>query len=135
MSKRRPLKFIELDTGCYVCVSHKTNPDGYLRWNSGDRHLHLFHRVIWQEANGPIPDGYEINHMCGNRSCQNLRHLECISGTAHTIKTNQNRYVKRKDDAHVYWRDTHCTGTHLGEVFGVSFATGCGWIRNWSETH
>jgi len=135
MSKHRPLVFIELNTGCYVCVSHKTNQDGYFRWNIGNRTLKMFHRLIWEACNGNIPEGHEINHLCGNRSCQNIDHMECIPGEEHVIKTNKERFLDRYQEALKYWEKTGCTGTALGKAFGVSFSSGCKWVRRWSETH
>lgn len=93
--RRRCLEFIELDTGCYVCVSHKTNPDGYLRWNTGNGNkLEMFHRIIWKMHKGPIPEGYEIDHLCHNRACLNVDHMECIDGSEHAIKSNKERWVR-----------------------------------------
>jgi hypothetical protein len=41
--------------------------DGHwmLRWNAGGgRHIYQFeHRRIWEDTNGPIPDGFIIHHI------------------------------------------------------------------------
>lgn len=34
------------------------------------------HRVIWELENGPIPDGLRIDHMCRNRNCIEVSHLQ-----------------------------------------------------------
>lgn len=33
------------------------------------------HRVAWERANGPIPSGMLIDHICRNRRCVNPAHL------------------------------------------------------------
>lgn len=44
------------------------------------------HRVAWILANGPIPDGYEIDHnsTCP-KSCVTADHLQCLSKSDHAI--------------------------------------------------
>lgn len=44
----------------------------------------LVHRLAWEESNGPIPDGLTIDHLCRNRLCLNLDHLEVVSKTENT---------------------------------------------------
>jgi len=43
----------------------------------------LAHRVAWENANGPIPEGMVIHHRCGNRPCVNVVHLECLTHAQH----------------------------------------------------
>lgn len=45
---------------------------GVLRW--GGRNV-AAHRLAWESAHGPIPDGMEIDHACGNRPCIDVAHL------------------------------------------------------------
>jgi hypothetical protein len=44
------------------------------------------HRISWILHNGPIPDGMEIHHACGSRSCVNPAHLECVSPEEHRCR-------------------------------------------------
>jgi hypothetical protein len=37
------------------------------------------HRVAYQLANGPIPDGLEIDHLCKNPGCCNPAHLDAVT--------------------------------------------------------
>lgn len=91
----------------------------------------MYHRIVYEYVYGSIPEGYEINHKCHNRACCNLSHLECIDGTDHAVLTNEERYKERSVAMKDYWIKTKCTGTFLGERFGVSFSTACKHIREW----
>jgi hypothetical protein len=35
----------------------------------------MAHRYAWERANGPIPDGLQVDHLCWNRACVNVKHL------------------------------------------------------------
>lgn len=37
------------------------------------------HVVIWERANGSVPEGHEIDHLCYQRMCVELSHLECVT--------------------------------------------------------
>lgn len=125
----KPLVFITTEDGCYVPISHCLNSDGYFRkrWKDG---LEMFHRFVWKAHNGEIPDEYEINHLCGNRACQNIQHLECIHGKDHAIKTNQERYADVNQEARKLWEETNCSPTELANKYGWRAYK---WVRNWKE--
>jgi len=37
------------------------------------------HRYHWQYVNGPIPENLELDHLCNNKCCVNLDHLEIVT--------------------------------------------------------
>ena len=82
-----------LEGGCIVCTSHKLNLDGYLRKHNNGRGLTMWHRKVWEDENGTIPDGYEIDHLCKNRACFNIEHLQMITTHDHRVKDNIERYA------------------------------------------
>ena len=133
----KPIVYETLDTGCIVPTSHKLNKDGYFRTRDhrfngvGRKPLIMNHRLVWELHNGPIPEHYEINHMCKNRACCNINHLELIHTIEHTVITNEDRYLTRYFKAKGYWESTRCTGIELSKVFDVSFSSACKWIREW----
>lgn len=128
--------FVRTDKGCLICLTHKTNEDGYLRkvWKrSGDRVAEMFHRFIYRAHKGEIPKGHEVDHLCNVRACCNPDHLQAIPRSEHLDKTNRNRYADRKAQAKAYWEQHRPLGVTLGEIFGVSFSSACRWIREWQS--
>lgn len=131
MGKHNAIIFETTPTGCMVPTNKKLNADGYYRRRWADNTFEMFHRFIWKARKGTIPDGYEINHLCGNRACQNVDHLECIPGKEHTIKTNKERYADIKNAAKQFWIETGCTATLLVEKFKRT--TAFKWVREWKR--
>ena len=70
------------------------------------------HRVAWVLSNQQdIPDGYVIDHTCGNKACCNPEHLQCVTQTA-----NVDRYHTQKPNA------GFCAAGHkrpIGEVCAI----------------
>lgn len=130
---KRELILEQTKQGCIVPVSHKLNKDGYFRKVIKGQWV-MYHRYVWEKEKYPIPDGYEINHICKNRACCNPDHLECIEGTQHAIESNTGRNKERQESAKLYWKETQCKGVDLAERFGISFGIACRWIRKWKDT-
>lgn len=133
MPRQIPLRAEVTEDGCHVVTSHKLNQDGYFRkrWSNA---FEMFHRAMWKHHKGPIPEGYEVDHICRNRACFNVEHLRLLECSEHKSHTNRTRYADRKAQALEYWRNENPTGTALAQLFGVSFSTACMWIRGWKET-
>src|SRR5262249_40016004 len=56
------------------------NPRGYGKIGTGGRHgTALVHRVAWEIAVEPIPNGLTIDHLCRNKRCVNPDHLEPVT--------------------------------------------------------
>lgn len=67
-----------------------TNDDGYGYVHSDGRDQPV-HRVMYQLVNGPLAAGLEIDHVCQNRACINIDHLEPV-----THAENQRRIALRQ---------------------------------------
>ena len=69
---------LEVDAkGCFIwqgCFNSKGYPT---------RGQMLAHRLAWIAFFGPIPDGRQIHHECGDKRCINIHHLRCLTPEEH----------------------------------------------------
>ncbi len=132
---KRQLKF-KMAGECMVCVSHAHNKDGYLRIlnrsGTGPR-MKMYHRTTYEATHGPIPEGYEVDHLCRNRACQNIRHLQLLRVSEHKAKTNKERSDDTRVAAFNCWQETGCTIPQLAEVFDVKLSRAQCWKRYWGK--
>ena len=62
------------------CLVHpnKPNSDGYIRISVSNQKV-FAHRYALTIRGICIPDGYEVDHLCRNRACCNISHLEVVT--------------------------------------------------------
>ena len=72
--------------GHLVWTGRRTH-DGYAVYGSPTIYIH---RWAWEQANGPIPEGHEVDHLCNMPFCVNPAHLEPVTPTE-----NQRRRSER----------------------------------------
>jgi hypothetical protein len=77
------------DEPCELWTGY-TTPNGYGRRTVKSVSQYA-HRYAWEQANGPIPEGMVIDHLCGVRNCTNVRHMEVV-----TLAENTRRGAARK---------------------------------------
>jgi hypothetical protein len=76
--------------------------NGYARVPSGKRGVWLYaHRVAWEKANGPIPPGAHIHHICGTKACVNPDHLELKSSLREHMKEHPPQRKCDHDDRYI----------------------------------
>lgn len=59
--------------GCLLWTG-TLNIGGYGQMKANGKHLPA-HRYAWERANGPVPEGKYIDHVCHTRNCVNVEHL------------------------------------------------------------
>ena len=95
---------IERDEGCWLWRGSVHRISGYgAFWL--DRRQRLAHRVAHEFFTGPIPDGYQVDHLCNTRLCVNPEHLKAVTPQDNTLRTD--------NPAAINARKTHCPRGHL----------------------
>ena len=49
------------------------------------------HRAIWRMLNGKIPNGLVVDHLCENRHCVNIQHLEPVTHQENVSRSRRGR--------------------------------------------
>jgi hypothetical protein len=67
---------VDPQTGCWVWQRNRRA--GYGQLNVNGRRVSA-HRLYYERAKGPVPEGLELDHLCRNRACVNPDHLEPVT--------------------------------------------------------
>jgi hypothetical protein len=90
---------VDPETGCWIWLRAVNNSGYGLTWRGGrPQPAHVW---AWEQVNGPVPDGLEIDHVrargCRYRTCINPDHLEAVT---HAVNVQRSPTAKlTKDDA------------------------------------
>lgn len=87
---------------CWLWTANlTTRPNGYGRFRLNGEYA-LAHRYLYELTHGPVPDGYELDHLCRVRRCVNPAHLEPVTRSENTLRGERNGCQHR----------THCPAGH-----------------------
>ncbi|MCH8852769.1 MAG: HNH endonuclease [Planctomycetes bacterium] len=92
--------------GCLVWEGNKT-PKGYGTigyYVRGKKPKAYVHRVVWQYNYGEMADGLVTDHLCRNRGCVEISHLEAVTPRVNILRGES---VVAKNA-----RKTHCLRGH-----------------------
>jgi hypothetical protein len=81
------------------------------------------HRLVYELCCGPIPEGFDVHHICRNRGCVNPKHLELLNHKKHTAG-ERNAMCKLTSEKVKEIRSLYKTGEisqrGLAKKYGVS---------------
>jgi hypothetical protein len=94
-NRRRSAEPYDVDErGCWIW-KRSLDGAGYGKaWDPATKRLTVAHRLFYELANGPIPDGLHIDHRCRNKRCVNPGHLEAVTVT----ENNHRAFFGRRVD-------------------------------------
>lgn len=90
--------------------------NGYGQFNAdGHNRIVRAHRYAYEAMNGPIPAGYDLDHLCRNRACVNPAHLEPVTRRVNLLRGETNGGIVSRtgrclrghdlsDPRNIYWR-------------------------------
>lgn len=81
----KPIGYERITKDGYIEVKVKMRPSSPL---CNDNFV-LKHRLVWEEVNGPIPDGYTINFLDGNKQNCSIENLALLSRAEHLQMTRR----------------------------------------------
>lgn len=75
----------EPNSGCFLWIGYH-NGEGYGKLSVGKSGSIYAHRFAYEQANGPIPEGMQLDHLCRTPSCVNPDHLEPVTNRENTLR-------------------------------------------------
>jgi hypothetical protein len=91
------------------------NPEGYGHFGTGDGKVGRAHRVAYQFAVGPIPEGLVIDHTCHTEEClvpgNQCPHRACCN-PQHLVPATHGENLRRGNSGRNNSAKTHCPKDH-----------------------
>jgi len=100
--------------GCWLWTAATTRKiEGYGRFvvdgRIANKVVICAHRWAWEQENGPVPSGLELDHQCPNTVCVRVSHLQAVTH-------KENMLLGLRNPAANHARKTHCPRGHPYDV-------------------
>lgn len=122
-----PVDYLEEDRGyttkCWVWQKSINNRGYGVAYFKGGRGY--AHRVYYERARGPIPDGLVVDHLCRVRACCNPDHLEVVTMTENLQRGHHRANLTREQvlELRRMFATGRYTRSQLAKHFSVSYST------------
>lgn len=107
-------KYSSTQGDCTVWTGKKDSQGYGQVWDSALQRHRQAHRAAYEQSVGPVPHGLQLDHLCNNRACVNLAHLEPV-----TPFENSARARARTSS---YDPRTHCHNGHAYDEINTYYA-------------
>lgn len=96
---------IDPNSGCWLWEKALINGYGVFTIRRGEKKTtKQAHRASYEHFVGPIPEGYQVDHLCKVTYCCNPKHLEAVTPRENVLRSDN--YIA------VNTRKTHCVNGH-----------------------
>lgn len=123
-------------------VPHNAHPegyecmrsDGYLYIKTSERRMELKHVWVWQQHNGPVPDGYVIAFIDGDHSNCDISNLRLMKRAELIQLTNSRRSPERWTEIHAKAQAKRNKSIHMDYIrihWGLEAKTKL--VKRWHE--
>jgi hypothetical protein len=84
----QPVGTIKMNTDGYLLMKVKDDSLAVAGVGGSSTNWMFVHRMVWEQAHGPIPEGYRIWWKDGDHTNNDLENLELLSGRDHMMRTS-----------------------------------------------
>lgn len=128
----RKVQYVPGDRGystpCWIWQRTKIQPNpkggaggyGKTRYKGKE---YLAHRLYYELANGPIPAGMQLDHLCKQRDCVNPAHLEPVTPLENTRRSGATKLSTDQAEEIERLAQSGLSSYKIAPMFGVSRQT------------
>lgn len=100
IEQRLRFRMVEAPSGCWIWLGYCTRAQSgeqYARIQVGGK-SRMASRISYELFVGPIPEGYQVDHLCRRTRCVRPAHLQAVSAQVNVLRgTSPGARAQRRD--------------------------------------